>query len=189
MIPIRRGVAACYVVNEPGSITVDPIPSLPEIERRLIEFLRRLAAEGSTRLGETSTAAWVFSEDCVFYARALQIRVPLAEENARIAAALTQSAAARRIGVEVRALGTIGESVYCTLYVPESLEDAGDHSIEGLKLAVPTEAVPLRLVTSALRWRFMLFAGKPATMLKVVMTPFHVARVLAGSCESPGDPD
>jgi hypothetical protein len=168
---------------------MDPIPSLPETERRLLEFLRRLAAEGTTEIGGASRAAWVFSEDCVFHARALQIRVPLPEENARVAASLVQSVAARRIGVEVRALGTVGETVYCTLYVPESLEDAGEHQIDGLKLAVPAKAVPLRLVTGGLQWRFVRFAGRPATMLKVVMTPLHVARVRAGSCRIPGDPD
>jgi hypothetical protein len=168
---------------------MDPIPSFPEIERRLIEFLQRAVAGGSTEIGGARSAAWVFSEDCLFYGQALQIRVPLAEKNAGIAARLTQSDAARNIGVEVRALGTIGEIAYCTLYVPDTPKDAGDHLIEGLKLVVPTKVAPLRLVTSALRWRFMQFAGLSATRLEAVMTPMHVARVLAGSCQSPGDPD
>ncbi|MCK9460536.1 MAG: hypothetical protein M0R80_12935 [Proteobacteria bacterium] len=168
---------------------MDPIPSSVEIERRLLEFLRRLAAEGSTGIGAAKSVAWVFSEDCVFYAQALRIRVPLAADNARVAERLLQSDAARRIGVEVRAFGTIGECVYCTLYVPESLEDARSHAIGGLKLAVPTQAVPLGLAESAILWRLMRFFGKPSTMLHVVMTPMHVARVLAGSCERAGDPD
>jgi hypothetical protein len=168
---------------------MDPFPSFPEIERRLIEFLRRLAAEGSTEIGGAQFAAWVFSENCVFNYRALQIRAPLPAENARLAARLTQSDAARNIGVEVRAFGTIGETVYCTLYVPDTLEDARDREINGLKLAVPARAVPLNLVESALRWHFMRFIGKPATMLKVIMTPMHIARVLAGSCQAVGDPD
>lgn len=168
---------------------MDPIPPFVEIERHLLEFLRRLAVEGSTEIGEAKSVAWVFSEDCVFHAQALHVRAPLAPGNARLAERLVQSDAARKIGVEVRALGTIGEDAYCTLYVPTSPEDARDHAVEGLKLAVPTHAVPLRLVTGGLRWRFAQFAGKPATMLKVIMTPLHVARVLAGCCESPGDPD
>jgi len=168
---------------------MDPILSMTEIERRLLEFQRRLAAEGSTEIVAAKSVAWLFSEDCVFYAQALQIRVPLAAGNARLAARLAQSDAAREIGVEVRAFGTVGEAVYCTLYVPTNPEDARDHRIEGLKLGVPTQAVPLRTVTSALRWRFMQFFGKPATMLQVMMTPLHVARVLAGCCEIPGDPD
>jgi hypothetical protein len=168
---------------------LEPIPSLPEIERRLIEFLRRLAEEGTTEIGCAKSVAWVFSDDCVFYAQALQIRVPLAAHNARMAARLAQSDAARELGLEVRAFGTIGGDVYCTLYVPDGDKDAGDHRIEGLKLAVPASAVPLRLAASALRWRFMRFFGKPATLLEVVMTPLHVARVLAGGCERSGDPD
>ena len=168
---------------------MDPVPSLPEIERRLIEFLKRLAAEGSTEIREAKSVAWVFSDDCVFHARALQVRVPLPEKNARAAEALLQSEAARELGVEVRAFGTVGEELYCTLYVPESPEDAADHQIQGLKLAVPAEAAPLRLVTSALRWGFAQFAGKSSTLLKVVMTPLHVARVLAGRRQSPGDPE
>jgi hypothetical protein len=168
---------------------MDPVPSFPEIERRLIEFLRRAVAEGSTEVGEAQSAAWVFSEDCVFYDRALQIHVPLPEQNARVAERLTQSPAAQRIGVEVRVLGTVAGVAYCTLYVPESPADAGEHQIGGLKLAIPTQAAPLRPVTSGLRWRLARFAGLSATRLQAVMTPFHVARVLAGSCQTAGDPD
>ena len=168
---------------------MDPIPSLPEIERRLLAFLRRLAEQGSTAIGCAEKVAWVFSADCVFYAQALQVRVPLAADNARIAAALAQSAAAQMLGVEVRAFATVADNVYCALYVPQSAADAADHQISGLKLAVPTGAVPLRLVPSALRWRFVRFVGKPSTMLKVIMTPLHVSLILAGSCSGSGDPD
>jgi hypothetical protein len=189
MFPLRRAAAAWYGVGEHGSIAMDPVPPFPEIEQRLIDFLQRAVAEGSTEIGAAKSAAFVFLEDCVFSARALQIRVPLPEKNARVAARLTQSPAAQRIGVEVRVLGTLDEVAYCTLYVPESAEDAGDHAIKGLKLAVPTKVAPLRLVTSALVWGFTRFFGKPATTLHFIMTPLHVTRILAGSCQSSGDPD
>jgi hypothetical protein len=168
---------------------MDTVPPLPEIERRLIDFLGRMAADGSTDISEAKSVAWVFSEDCAVHAWALQVRVPLPQGNAGLADALLKSAAARDLGVEVRAFGTDGGVVYCTLYVPSSPEDAREHQIAGLKLAVPAAAVPLKLVTGALRWGFVRFTGKPATLLKVVMTPLHIARVLAGTGPSLGDPD
>jgi hypothetical protein len=167
---------------------MDEMPPLPEIERRLLEFLGRAVDAGTTEIGRAGAVAWIFSEDCVFHAGALWIRVPLPAGNARTAAALAGSAASREHGLEARAVGTVGERVYCTMYVPETVADAADHQIRGLKLAVPTKAARLRLATSAWRWRFARFAGLSAIRLDFVMTPLHVARVLAAGRGS-GDPD
>jgi len=158
---------------------MDQIPPLSEIETRMIGFLRQLRAAGETEIGEANSVAWLFAEDCVFFGRALQLRLPLSKENSSRAAALARSAKASELGAEVRAAAEEGGILYCTFYVPTSLCDAGDRGIEGLKLSVPPRAVPLRIAAGGLRWIFLRLLGKSSTKYKQIMSPSQVARVLS----------
>ena len=132
------------------------LPSFSEASSRFLDFL-----EGNGFPGEV---LWLFREDVMVTDRGqLWIRLPIPEENLRLAQAAYDRGCAKGPGVKLEVFCVISSAVSCAFVsVPCDQRTAELDQIQGLKMSVPERVRQAKPYYSTVLSRIrLLFAGPP----------------------------
>ena len=95
---------------------------------------------------------WVFAEDLLWRNGRLWIRMPTPKENARLVRRAFDAFPRLQHGLEVTAVGVLPGEVVCTMWLPNTQQEAEQMMIAGAKVRAWERMADISVVTSRLKW-------------------------------------
>jgi SAM-dependent methyltransferase len=129
------------------------MPPFADAERSLFALL--------AECGYPTDVKWTFRDDFAIVGRKRTLYVCTADlhENANLVTRRYEEASAG-IGVELFLVAVGGGSSYCSLWVPESKQDAELRRVSGLKVTVPARALTANAVADREEWARIRATGR-----------------------------